>query len=368
MGILDKVFGRKKGPENVYQDMRTLWLQGELPSLEPAGVQAVMMEMGVATTRVCVLAAPDGSASMYLESGGGMIGGHGAPAVAEAAKELVRQAGLDVARLAPSKAIPTADLQGVAFAVRTPQGLRVASASRSDVDAGSHPLRALFERAQDVITQFRRRDMAMTPFQVYLHGDGGIEVSNASHRERVWCTLEQLREAVGEARDVGARLVLHAPASGDRAFTAALQILGAVEGWERLAPPEDWPDGASSLEMVVAAKRLDLTTDLLARGADLSAVDANGYDVLMVACNLGNAAVVQAVLGAGADPNRRDPEGNTALMFAAQRQDSESVTLLLRAGADAGARGDHGLTALGIAKQYPDNPAARTLLESGAPE
>src|SRR6185436_1642742 len=233
---------------------------------------------------------------------------------------------------------------------------------------GHHPLSDLFDRSQQLITQFRRHEMSKTPLDVYLRADGGLQVANVSNPDPAWCTLEQLREVLAQAAEVGATLRLHAPASGDRAFGAVRELLCTVPGWEALPAPEPWPDQASSLEMAIAGQRLDITRDLLARGADLTALDANGYDPLMVASNLGTAALVEALIQAGADPNRRDPQGNTALMFAAQRQDSDSVTILLRAGADPRVRGDHGLTALGIAKQYPDNPAARTLAAHGAPE
>jgi hypothetical protein len=370
MGLLGKLFGGKKKAGSVYLDMRALWLTGPLaPLVVHEQVQAVMMEEGAAGARVCVLAAADGSTSMCIERVGGIIGGQGILAAAGAAAALMRRTVEDLDQFAPVDEIPSSSDARVAFCVRTPAGLLAAEVPRSELSpTGTHRLGALYVAAQELASQFPIAQEASPPLDVYVRGDGGLQVANVRNPKPVWCPLEQLPVAIAQARQVGAKLRLHAPGWGTKAFQAVLDVVNAVEGWECLPEPAPWPGRATSLHLAIVAKRLDITTDLIERGADVTACDASGYDALLLAAYLGNADLVAAVLEAGADPNRRDNEGLTPLMFAAQRKDGESVTILLRAGADPAIRNPQGWTALGIAKQYPGNPAARVLTEHGAPD
>ena len=70
-----------------------------------------------------------------------------------------------------------------------------------------------------------------------------------------------------------------------------------------------------------------------------------GRTPLMLAAFRGNTAAVINLLERGADVNARDADGDTALMFAAHKGHALVVTLLLQYGANVYARARNGWTA-----------------------
>lgn len=136
----------------------------------------------------------------------------------------------------------------------------------------------------------------------------------------------------------------------------------------------------------------DAVRYLIAKGADLRAIDAQGSDVVMVAALAGAAGNLKMLLDAGASASqgakvreipqafrksnlddaaqerlRKRAEGNTALMNAARIGSEGCVRMLLDHGADAKARTDSGLTALHYAAFKGSLTMVRLLLEAGAP-
>ena len=70
--------------------MRRLALEAQLPNVARGGVHVVLMDWHVERGTVTVVAAADGSASLYLSSGGGYFGGsEKAPAIRQAALHAV---------------------------------------------------------------------------------------------------------------------------------------------------------------------------------------------------------------------------------------------------------------------------------------
>jgi ankyrin repeat protein len=84
---------------------------------------------------------------------------------------------------------------------------------------------------------------------------------------------------------------------------------------------------------------------LLGAGADPRATDPSQVTALIFATLLGNAQIVEALLGVS-DLNARTCDGETALMAAAQMGCAEVVAKLLAAGADPLAVDDQGFSAL----------------------
>ena len=97
-----------------------------------------------------------------------------------------------------------------------------------------------------------------------------------------------------------------------------------------------------------------IVTMLVARGADVHAVDSDGMTPLMWApTNPGKPGIVSAVcralLEGGARATDKTPEGRTALHGAGYEGSTEAAAELLAAGADPDARsGDAGLTPLHV--------------------
>ena len=100
-----------------------------------------------------------------------------------------------------------------------------------------------------------------------------------------------------------------------------------------------------------------LALDLLERGADCFAADADGRAPLAHAVAAGSVALTAALLARGVDPQVRDRFGRTPL-FAALNAPADTAKLLvpalLRAGANPEARSAHGETPLGLALGKPE--------------
>jgi uncharacterized protein len=110
----------------------------------------------------------------------------------------------------------------------------------------------------------------------------------------------------------------------------------------------DWsPDGFTALHLAAFFGREAVATELLDRGADVSAVARNPLHVqpLHSAAAGGHTAVARLLLENGADPNARQEGGFVPLHAAAQARNDELYELLLASGADQDAATEDGRTA-----------------------
>lgn len=89
--------------------------------------------------------------------------------------------------------------------------------------------------------------------------------------------------------------------------------------------------------------------------------NVKGRTPLMLAAFRGDAAAVVNLLERGADVNARDADGDTALMFAAFRGHALVVALLLQYGANVYARARNGWTARKAAQSGLHEQIAETL-------
>lgn len=89
--------------------------------------------------------------------------------------------------------------------------------------------------------------------------------------------------------------------------------------------------------------------------------NVKGRTPLMLAAFRGDAAGVLNLLERGADVNARDADGDTALMFAAFRGHALAVALLLQYGANVYARARNGWTARKAAQSGLHQQIAETL-------
>jgi ankyrin repeat protein len=94
--------------------------------------------------------------------------------------------------------------------------------------------------------------------------------------------------------------------------------------------------------------RIGYIGDLLSRGADPRAMNADGNGALWFACQAGSAPCVNALIKAGAPVDSRNFDGATALTYAAAGK-TEIVQLLLDAGAAPTLATRDGLTARELA-------------------
>jgi hypothetical protein len=127
------------------------------PVVDGGRVLGVVMDLGYDAAVVSIVGLADGTASMYISNGGGMIGLGDNPPVAAAAKRWVA-----VAEAAPG----LEELEGdslpaegeVRFNVLTTAAPLVAEAPESELAAGSHPLSRLYAAGQDLIGEIRKVD------------------------------------------------------------------------------------------------------------------------------------------------------------------------------------------------------------------
>ena len=118
-------------------------------------VWGVLMELPVSKETATVVAFADGSASIYLSSGGGFIGGGERPPVRRSAEAFLAAARAASASFAPAAAFPPPGEGRVRFYVRVGEAAAAAEAGEQELGSGGHPLSALYAAGQGVITAYR---------------------------------------------------------------------------------------------------------------------------------------------------------------------------------------------------------------------
>lgn len=212
---------------------------------------------------------------------------------------------------------------------------------------------------------------------VHLLRDGGIFLIRGDTGQDAWVTQGRLIEEVQRVKSLGGAVVysreepdVDPPAIVTNTFRRIAEAEVPVQLLEQPHPAvaKAFKENATTLMAASHEGDLEIVSDLIARGADLEAKDADGYTALMYACNRGQADVVRQLLQAGADVDAADNQNSTPLMFAAQHDYVPVVRMLIEAGASHHARGDHGMTALGLAKQNGHRKTRRLLTKAGAIE
>jgi hypothetical protein len=145
-----------------YQGLRNLALQSpltEVPSAisaKPGEPFAVLMDWGIPAGTATVAAYADGTASVYLSSGGGFLGGGQAhESIRNAAIRTVEIAGELKNLMQPTTTYPLPQRGQVMFYVRTSLGVLTATVPEEELRSHRSPLYRLGDSAQTIITQYR---------------------------------------------------------------------------------------------------------------------------------------------------------------------------------------------------------------------
>ncbi|MGA3189230.1 MAG: protein kinase [Bryobacteraceae bacterium] len=125
------------------------------------------------------------------------------------------------------------------------------------------------------------------------------------------------------------------------------------------------PTGATPLLTAIAAGDLDRVKSLLAKGADVNAVSADGTTPLMLASET-SAPIVDALLAAGAQVESMDTRGRSALYRASAEGKEDAMRLLLDHQANVNSRATDLSTPLIEAVANGKLGAAQLLLDRGA--
>ena len=151
----------QKPPDKVFIGLRSQafgWTRQNL-SLpappEPGHAWGVLMDWVVDNGTATIVAMSDGSASIYLSSGGGYLGGGGREPIRNAAKRMVSAAVECQQQAHPTSTYPLPERGTVGFYFLTDSGVLTASAPEADLKSHRGSLAALFDAGQYVITQYR---------------------------------------------------------------------------------------------------------------------------------------------------------------------------------------------------------------------
>jgi hypothetical protein len=151
----------KSSPEDIYQGLRNLAFQNSRAKLglpqptKPTQPWGAIMDWGVTNGTATVVAYSDGSASVYLSSGGGYLGGFSHESIRTAAQKMIAMAAESQSQTHATTVHPLPQRGQVIFYLLTDQGLFTANASQEELSSHRHPLSKLGDAAQDVITQYR---------------------------------------------------------------------------------------------------------------------------------------------------------------------------------------------------------------------
>lgn len=146
---------------NAYAGLRDQILHGSRarfglpPANKPNEPWGVVMDWGVTHGTATVIALSDGTASIYLSSGGGHIGGQGQESIRNAAKNAIAEAAEAQTHALPTSEYPLPGRGEVIFYFLTDSGVFSAKVTEAELQGQNHPLLKLGNRMQEIITQYR---------------------------------------------------------------------------------------------------------------------------------------------------------------------------------------------------------------------
>ena len=159
---LGRLFGDDKPPYEVaeiYTDMRGQALklnEKELPDLKGKAVWAVLMETGFPEAAFTLVAASDGTASLYFSNGGGMIGAGAHKNVRSESLKMVKMAEDYLKHMKKVDKFPVVQPGNTTFYVVTPKGIFSYTAKEDDLgEKRDKKLSSLFHQGHELIGQIR---------------------------------------------------------------------------------------------------------------------------------------------------------------------------------------------------------------------
>jgi hypothetical protein len=158
--LVGKAARRQSGSE-VYQGLRSMAFGIDPATIAVAdgeswtGALVAAMEMGRPDATVTILAIADGSVSMYLSTGGAVIGAGEHAAVRGAAERFRTVAAESRGLLQVTDDFPVPDPGQIRFQVRTIEGAYSGVAPEAALRPGRHPLAPLYAAGQDLLTEIR---------------------------------------------------------------------------------------------------------------------------------------------------------------------------------------------------------------------
>jgi hypothetical protein len=154
--------GSERSGASVYLGLRNLALQNPPAKIQGASIAkpgepfAVLMDWGIPAGTATVAAYADGTASIYLSSGGGYLGGgQSHESIRNAAVRTVEIASELKSLMQPTTTYPLPQRGQVSFYVRTDAGVLTATVQEDDLRSHRSPFYKLGDSAQTIITEYR---------------------------------------------------------------------------------------------------------------------------------------------------------------------------------------------------------------------
>jgi hypothetical protein len=123
-------------------------------------VWGALLETGYPKATATLVSLADGTTSLYLSTGGGIIGGGGHDRVAAATQSFLAAVEDHLGQLSPDPDSAVPAVGRVIIRAMTYQGRYRAEAAEDDLGDGRHPLSPVFYAAHDVLTELRMIDQA----------------------------------------------------------------------------------------------------------------------------------------------------------------------------------------------------------------
>lgn len=162
MSFLDRLLGRDSKPDDdTFGRLREQVLSvtpeqlGLAPTATRPNVWGALMEWPIGDDIAMLVTLADGTVSLYLSSGGGVIGAGMHEPVRAEAERFLDAAEAHRAHLAATRSVPLPRSGIVRFHARTFVGEWSAEVSEDALVDGTHVLAPLFQQAQEVLTAVR---------------------------------------------------------------------------------------------------------------------------------------------------------------------------------------------------------------------
>jgi len=153
-------------PAKAYLDLRKVVLRrtaadfGLHPTAALPNVWGALVEVGFDTGSATLMAAADGSTSLYLSNGGATIGGGAVPEIADATQHLLALVEGWLRSFAPATGFPLPRRGRARFVALTFDGARTAEAGLEELSRGDHPLTPIFRASEIVLSAMERLQAA----------------------------------------------------------------------------------------------------------------------------------------------------------------------------------------------------------------
>lgn len=152
---------KKVAPEdNSYKDLRGQVFSVKLEQIGLANTEderpyAIVMDMGMKEGTATLVSIVDGNASMYLSSGGGIIGGYGHENCRRAAIDFVNMGQGYFSKMVSVDSFPLPKANNVRFYILTNKGKYSIEEEIEKIENDKSDWRRLFFEGQKVITELR---------------------------------------------------------------------------------------------------------------------------------------------------------------------------------------------------------------------